>query len=764
MNSEDSSSGWELEKQIDKVCERFEKGLRSGTRPQIADNLDDVAEPGQGKLLHELLLLEWEHCDTSNIPWSVESYLDKFPGETEIIEKAAVNYRKRSKREPAKETDLDLAAEEDTDLITLASLRAGREVGQYVLEERLGAGGIGIVFLARQLRTDRRVALKFLNLARCDPQKRTELRERFLQEPKAVARLQHDHIVTVYEAGEYDGLPFFSMQLIDGPSLRVLTAEGPIDCREAATYIRNVADAIQHAHQHKVLHRDIKPGNVLVGPDDRPYVTDFGMAKFMMEDVTLTQEGRGLGTVSYVSPEQAANAANVDERSDIYGIGATLYCLITGRPPFQAATTREILTQVQMIEPVAPRQLNPIVDRDLETICLKCLAKIPEHRYASALELQQDLVRYLDGAPILARPVSVTTRTWRWLRRRPAVALALALAACLVLLPSIAGPLWALRESELRALRDKDFARSTVDGARLKIQVGQWQDAIRLCEQSSSLPVENRTDVIFIASDALAALGNVERRERMLAELEPADLTPEQRNRLLLDLADTARLAGETAKYQELLDQVDMTRLSLADKSFVEALRAESLEASIPHLESALRYNSWHFEAFTELLAAFLLLDEVEKLEMLTLDSSTRYKEDSSTHLARALAAAAVRNEPLVEELLGKCQQELSPDDAKKAESLVRLISATRKVEVPWYTRLGELQAELDSHLSHLRSELVPGRDNGSEPSSRLIKLLPQVLMERFNTSTPRGVVGPIFLLRQKNLWVKAGSGRAPRL
>ncbi len=291
---------------------------------------------------------------------------------------------------------------------------------EYELLEKIARGGMGIVYKARQKKPNRIVALKtILAGTLASP----ELVERFYLEAEAAAALEHPGIVPIYEVGEFNGQHFFSMGFVDGGSLADQTKDGPLPPRRAASLIMQVAEAVGYANDRGIIHRDLKPGNVLLDKDGKPKVTDFGVAKNASSDSHLTMDGQIIGTASYMPPEQArGHLSEIGPASDVYSLGATLYCLVTGRPPFQAASTLETIEQVTKQEPVSPRQLNAAVNRDLETICLKCLQKEPGKRYPRAQDLADDLRRFLSGEPIQARPVSRSERLWRWARRNPLIA------------------------------------------------------------------------------------------------------------------------------------------------------------------------------------------------------------------------------------------------------------------------------------------------------------------------------------------------------
>jgi serine/threonine protein kinase len=284
---------------------------------------------------------------------------------------------------------------------------------------------MGLVFKARQLSLNRIVAVKVL-LAGALATGRSL--ERFRAEAEAVAQLQHPNIVAIYETGQQDGAWFFSMEYVAGRTLADMVAQRPLAPELAARCLRTIAEAIHYAHQRGVVHRDLKPSNVLIDGSDRPRVTDFGLAKRLVyspesgaPDPELTVSGQMLGSPSYVAPEQVGAAHRVaGPASDIYSLGAILFHLLTGRPPFLSESLEGTLLQVLTTEPVGARRLNPSVPRDLETICAKCLRKESASRYASAQALADDLGRFLAREPIHARPASPVEKLWRWGQRRPA--------------------------------------------------------------------------------------------------------------------------------------------------------------------------------------------------------------------------------------------------------------------------------------------------------------------------------------------------------
>ena len=289
-----------------------------------------------------------------------------------------------------------------------------RQFGDFELLEELGRGGMGIVFKARQLSLGRVVALKMI--LRGDLASPADV-ARFRSEAASAARLGHPHIVPVYEVGEHDGQPYFAMKYIEGTTLGRRLADGPLPPRESAELLVPVCQAIHYAHQHGILHRDLKPSNILIDGEGRPHVTDFGLAKQVTADTQLTRSGAILGTPSYMAPEQAAgNRGQLGPASDVYSLGTILYHLLTGRPPFQAASPVDTVLLVLEQDPLPPRLVNPRADRDLEMIALHCLQKPPLLRYASAEALANDLQAYLADEPISARSGRFTQIIARWFR------------------------------------------------------------------------------------------------------------------------------------------------------------------------------------------------------------------------------------------------------------------------------------------------------------------------------------------------------------
>lgn len=295
-----------------------------------------------------------------------------------------------------------------------------REFGPYELLSEIGRGGMGVVYKARQIGLDRIVAVKMVLGAHLASPEHVR---RFQAEARAAARVRHPNIVPIHEVGQLHGQDYFAMELIEGESLAERIARGPLGVESAVRMLIAVARAVDHLHEQEIVHRDLKPSNILLDGEELPYVTDFGLAKVFAGDSQMTATGVIAGTPSYMAPEQAAGKrGKVGPAVDVYSLGAILYELLAGRPPFRGDTPLDTLLEVLDREPMLPRQLNPHVPRELELICLKCLAKSPDDRYVSAGALADDLEHFARGEALEVRPPHVGQRLWRWTRRQPALA------------------------------------------------------------------------------------------------------------------------------------------------------------------------------------------------------------------------------------------------------------------------------------------------------------------------------------------------------
>ncbi|WP_422928697.1 serine/threonine-protein kinase [Singulisphaera sp. PoT] len=421
----DSMLSWQP--YLDAVCDRFENAWHDGKNPNIHEYLadDSVPAPRRPALFRDLLQLERELRTTRGETPKASDYFDRFPAYATIIRAVFGEDR----------------------------------IGAYELIGPIGEGGMGIVYRARDRNTQRDVALKVIRPRWLDDSSAVD---RFRLEAQLAARLDHEHIVPVYEAGQVDGQHFYAMRYVAGRSLADVIEKKPLDNRTAARCIEQVARAVDHAHTRNVLHRDIKPRNILIDESGKAYVTDFGLAKLLGQNGggTLTTGSGGLGSPPYMSPEQWRDPARAGHATDIYSLGATLYEALTGTPPFHAESLVQLHVMVTTKEPPKPRTLNPKCDRDLETICLKCLEKEPSQRYTSALKLAEDLHNYLEGNPIKARRSGFVEKAAKWVRKHPIPT------ALIILMPlAVASVIFSivLRSALARTEQSYELTREVID-------------------------------------------------------------------------------------------------------------------------------------------------------------------------------------------------------------------------------------------------------------------------------------------------------------
>ncbi|MBB3206482.1 serine/threonine-protein kinase [Rhodopirellula rubra] len=398
--------------ELDEICNRFESAHRSGEQPAIEAYLQQAISSDPKKLLTELLQIDlWWKQKSTFLP-DPEHYRTRFPEHPDAIDAA---YRELAVKTLPPDSDMtrcdqNYADHESTDRSPIP--KSLRKIGRFEFNEQIGSGGFGVVWRAYDTQLRRMVALKIPHAKHF----KGSARERFTRESQAAARLSHDGIVSVYDICLVEGnLPVIVSQFIDGPSLADVKKKQRVFAGiEAAAVCADLADALSHAHGKGIVHRDLKPGNILTDSDGKAYITDFGLAKDMQNEVDVTSEGDVLGTAAYMAPEQAAGLGReADSRCDIYSLGVILYEMVTGERPFRG-TVQMLLLQVMNDAPPPPQRLNDSVDRDLQTIILKCMEKQPDYRYQTAAELRDDLLRFINYEPIMARPPTPIERFIKW--------------------------------------------------------------------------------------------------------------------------------------------------------------------------------------------------------------------------------------------------------------------------------------------------------------------------------------------------------------
>jgi serine/threonine protein kinase/WD40 repeat protein len=522
-------------RRVDELADDFEAAWLAGRRPRIDDYLASAEEPARSALLQELIRLEVEYRGRSGEQPTAAEYQARFPDHPELLPAVFANAVRPGQSPPPRPAPPSVTspfqpAPDGAGVQTAPGepVAASQEplpaVPGYEILGVLGHGGMGVVYKARDLRLKRLVALKMIRLREdaASPVGR-ELLDRLRREAEAVARLQHPHIVQIYDIGENDGLPYLSLEYVDGGSLDKTLVGTPLPAKAAAALVEKLSRAVHAAHQQGVVHRDLKPANVLLvsggvvsgewSPDTshpspltahQPKIADFGLAKRLDAEPGATPVGTVLGTPSYMAPEQAqGRPEEVGPAADVYALGAILYECLTGRPPFRADNAVDTLLQVIGTEPVPPSRLQPRLPRDLDTLCLKCLEKEPRKRYATALDVAEELARFLGGQPIRARPLGPVERGWRWAKRRPAGA-ALILVSALAVFGLLGLSLW--HNARLRGT----LYHSLVGQARAIRQArrtGYRHRALDLLQQALALNTAEK-DSAELRQEAVACLGD----------------------------------------------------------------------------------------------------------------------------------------------------------------------------------------------------------------------------------------------------------------
>jgi serine/threonine protein kinase len=680
------------------IGDRFEKAWRPDQPPA---HFDAYLPPPDSALrravLGDLCIRDLDLRFLHGLSAHVEDYLGRYPelqhDHAALIELILAEYDQRCHRAP--DTDFE---DYRRRFPALAEELAGRrarlpQIPGFTLEAELGRGGMGVVYRARQHDLQRTVALKMILYADTAGE---EQRRRFHQEARAVAQLQHPNIIQIHQVGEHDGHPYLALEFVDGGSLEKRLDGTPWPAHTAAEFVETLARAIEHCHRHNIIHRDLKPANILLvsgrvvsgewsrPTTDRspltthqPKISDFGLAKHLDRDSGNTASGAILGTPSYMAPEQAEGQSQlVTPATDVYALGVILYELLTGRPPFKGVSRLDTLHQVRTREPVPPRQLQPKVPRDLETICLKCLRKEPLKRYATAEALADDLRCFRDDKPIQARPMPSWERGWRWCRRNPWRAgfggLTAAIVGLLVVLL-----LSYLHSEQLTAVyrRGEQLTNARAAAAR-----GAWRNALGLYEPLITGP--HWPDQQHLEVERLPGFLAVNDRDRFAQEIERLAA----RDDLGSDAALVKLLRAEfylcrperQEEARRLIHEAlaESGQLSDSDRAYAQALITPSSNRMTALLKDAIAQAPFHHRAHRAYLMARVLRGEFAEARQQAAFMRLHFPDDPLTDYAEALLAVLEGDRDAGLAKLAPLDQKLGPDQRAQIEQYLKKLAA----------------------------------------------------------------------------------------
>ncbi|MCA9213624.1 MAG: protein kinase [Planctomycetales bacterium] len=580
---------------------------------------------------------------------------------------------------------------------------AGMKISHFTLEELIGGGSYGEVWKCWDDSLERRVAVKF-------PKSRNlsvEQQARFIAEGKAAAQVRHPNVVAIHEVGRDGEHLFIASEFVEGDTLEHRLERKAFTYREIVEFIFKVASGLRIAHDAGVVHRDLKPQNILITDSDEPRIVDFGLAKRDECDIVVTLDGQVMGTPAYMSPEQARGSGNeADARSDIFSVGSVLYEMLTGVRPFDGKQVINLISDVDH-EPERPRRIVKHVPKDLETICLKCLEKRPEKRFQNAADLLTELQHYLDGKPLTIKPPSSIERAYRWCRRSPALAGVYALLALVVVILSVSyvqisrKSIEAAKNAETaierekeadqqrviadeqriiadkqRAIAEERLAEGSFASAEMASQRGRWREMLISVDQALKSGHDDEAKLLLMKVAALDGVGDHKKRNEIVEDLLAKNDLGDLRGEAVLWKATIEELEGRTESAQELLEQAVSMKLSPADLAFANALLTKTSAESVTFLQEAIEHDPYHQRANARLAIELFLSGNRDACRLHCHKMMAAYPDDPKYAFHIGLVDCVDGNLEAAINRIERYEQQISQDQMKRLIAAFRVLAA----------------------------------------------------------------------------------------